>query len=115
MKKTKEEILTELGMFIGTQNYYAYNGLNLTDGVKYLADSCEAYWLLDVICSYQPNLKTEWMQVWILDVEQDSGLITCENGNKHALIQQFVEFTDFPLPTIKLFLIDGVILLPSEY
>lgn len=106
-----------LSMFNGTENYHQYLNVHLTDGVKYLAEACEAYWLLDVICSYQPNLKDAGFQVWILKLDEgeDSALVTCEDGNGHALVQQFIEFTDFPLPSVKVYLIDGIILLPSEY
>jgi len=49
---------TDLNTFIGTTGYYRYlAGLKLTDGVKYLADEAGAYWLLDIICSYQIDEK----------------------------------------------------------
>lgn len=58
---------TDLDHFTGTECYYRYLcGLRLTDGVKYLADEGGAYWLLDIIASYQPDAKIrrERFQVW---------------------------------------------------
>ena len=42
----------ELGQFTGTEHYYCnplYQAMNYTDGVKYLAATVGAYWLLDII------------------------------------------------------------------
>ena len=36
-------------------------------------------------------------------------------NDKEFIIKQKIGFTDFPLEKLKLYLIDGVILLPSEY
>ncbi len=117
--KNKIEIETELRQFTGTECYYQYNGTYdtymLTDGIKYLAESCGCYWLLNIIDSYQANLKDADFQVWILNVSDSSALITCEDGNRNDLVQQFIEFTDFPLDSIKIYLIDGILLLASEY
>jgi hypothetical protein len=40
---------SDLAQFIGTENYYRYLGINLTDGVKFLADEAGAYWLVDIV------------------------------------------------------------------
>ncbi|MCH7559291.1 MAG: hypothetical protein IIB56_17810 [Planctomycetes bacterium] len=58
---------TDLDQFTGTSQYYTYMaGLKLTDGVKYMADEAGAYWLLDIIASYQTDAKIrrEPFQVW---------------------------------------------------
>ena len=58
---------TDLDQFTGTSQYYQYMaGLKLTDGVKYIADEAGAYWLLDIIASYQTDAKIrrEPFQVW---------------------------------------------------
>lgn len=47
------EIYSQLNNFKGTENYYKYGKLHYTDGIKFLVDSAERYWLLDAIASYQ--------------------------------------------------------------
>jgi len=117
---------TDLNQFCGTQNYYRYTlGLKLTDGVKYLADEAGAYWLLDIIASYQskPSIRKEPFQVWQLKLSPDNAatgkhqaVVTMKtDSDRPLLVKQEIEYTDFPLDSIDLWLINGVILLPSEY
>ena len=94
----------------------------ITDGVKAMAQLCEAYWLVTAVFSWQGNskLKDEPFQVWILRFNDktngDDAVLICEDGNKNELARQEIDYTDFPLPEgIKLFLDGGVLLLPSEY
>ena len=60
--RTKEayELEIELGHFTGTMEWHKWSILYprfvLTDGAKYLADKAGAYWLMDIIGSYQPRL-----------------------------------------------------------
>jgi len=43
-------------------------------------------------------------------------LLTCrEDTGKRPLISQAIKFSDFPLDYIKIWLIDKIALLPSEY
>jgi hypothetical protein len=81
---------------------------------------CKAYWLFDAILSYQCEkaLKNVNFQVWELkQMRKDlTWRLTCreDTGNK-PLISQSIEFSDFPLEYIKIWVIDKVALLPSEY
>lgn len=96
----------------------------MTDGVKYLADNAGehgAYWLLDIIASYQPRLRKDPFQVWVLKVNRNKkpmAVVTCEDGNGKRLVRQKIEYTDFQLDEIKLYAEhDGVyltIMLPDE-
>jgi hypothetical protein len=118
--KTREEILSELNHFRGTEYYYKHPlGLvKYTDGVKYLAESAECYWLIDVVASYQVEKKfnKEKFLVFHLKVNSDlSAKITITDGNESILGMQMLEFTDFPLKEITLWCIDRIVLLPSEY
>jgi len=117
---------TDLNTFIGTTGYYRYlAGLKLTDGVKYLADEAGAYWLLDIIASYQlqDEIRREPFQVWELKLSPNNAttgkyeaVVTMKTDtNRPLLVKQQIEYTDFPLDSITLYLIDGVILLTSEY
>ena len=118
--KSKEEILQGLNGFYGTEGYHQLTlpPLKATDGVKYLCDSAECYWLMDIIHSYQAEKKVARasMQVWILTVKEDkSAVVIMTDGDEKELIRQEIEYTTFPLDTIKLYCMNDVILLPGEY
>ena len=111
-----------LRQFIGTEHWYRHWALRhilYTDGAKYVAEIAGAYWLLDEIALTQrflPAVAAETFQLWKLTVKDDrTALLVCEDGNGRQLYAQAIDYTDFPLPEIKLYFINGVILLPSEY
>ena len=112
-----QEIKNGLAQCIGTEHYWKNNLLcfQYTDGVKFLHEACEAYWLLIAISSYH---RKEPFQVWELKVSKDKSatLTMKEDSGEPLLVEQKIPFTDFPLEEgITLYLIDGVLLLPSEY
>jgi hypothetical protein len=110
----------DLDQFIGTQQWWAHwtKRITFTDGVKYLAETAGAFWLVDAIASWQIERK-EHFQLWELHVNRDETpmavLTMREDCDQPELIRQEISYTDFPLEKIKLYLIDGVLLLPSEY
>lgn len=112
----------DLQQFTGTEQWYRH-GLNravlFTDGAKYVADQCGAYWLLDEIALAQrftKSLAEEEFQVWTLIVNPDrTALLVCDDGNGRRLFGKEIPFTDFPMETLTLWYADSVILLPSEY
>ena len=118
----------ELSCFCGTEEYHRWSGIFrrhvLTDGVKYLADQAGAYWLMDLIASYQceSRMRRNTFQCWTLkvDLKTQKAVVACDNGNGKILAEQKIEYTDFPLEEITLYLIDdagqyAIILLPNEY
>ena len=111
--------LKNLGHFTGTENYYRHGALKLTDGVKFLADNGDCYWLLDVINSYQSQAKRDpalrYMQFWTLNVEDGAGNVICERDSGDVAIRQRIPYTDFPLSSVKLYVAGDVVMLPSEY
>jgi hypothetical protein len=114
MKITKEELLNNLNGFTGTEHYYKhFTSSKYTDGVRYLAINANCYWLLDAIFSYK---RKEPFQVWKLAVKDSKATLTMqEDTNQPILVRQDIDFTDFLLDNIELWLIDGVLILPSEY
>lgn len=116
---TESEIRHALAQFTGTEQYHAYNSLGakfkLTDGVKFLARAAACCWLLDAIGSYQPQLKNCDFQVWTLTRKDDSVRLVCTDGDYCELAKQEIPYTDIVLSTVRLYVIDGVVLLPSEY
>lgn len=127
------EIKDALRNFTGTEGYLRHNpfggkGLVVTDGVRFVAEKAGAFWLLDAILSHQrAALKDEMLrdfQFWRLKVNADkSALLTCERDTDDVVISQHIEYTDFPLDEVRLYLalgsVDGenpeyVLMLPSE-
>lgn len=109
----------ELNQFTGTEKYYRHWARRLvyTEGVQFVAEKMGAYWLLDVIASYQPGLQDQEFQVWILEKSGDEYRVVCSDGNDNILITQIIPSTDFheDLMPFKLFCCNNTILLPSEY
>ncbi|MEM6868759.1 MAG: DUF6876 family protein [Cyanobacteria bacterium P01_C01_bin.121] len=126
-----EQLQAELAHFTGTETIYRYRcGQRVlayyTDGVKYLADNAEAYWLLTEIVSVQsqPSFSSEPFQVWHLTVtEEQSATLVCEDGNDNVVATKDIPFTDFPLRKIRIWVeygeVEGAnmptLLLPSEH
>lgn len=118
----------DLSQFTGTENYYRHlMGLVYSDGVRHVAEHGEAYWLLDVIASYQPELRRHTdsrlhdMQFWTLKVNADkSATVTCvpDSGEK-PVVTQNIPWTDFPLSEIDIWVgrdeLGMVAYLPSEH
>ena len=121
--------LDDLAQFTGTSKYYRtdFYPFLFTDGIKYIAENGEAFWLLDAIASWQeePIIKNDTdlnrIQFWRLTVFPDrSAVLDCERDLDDVVISQPIPYTDFPLDQIMVFLCDmgtpyGVLILPSEY
>ena len=127
--KNPEDLESDLSQFTGTEHYYPH-GLNRkfmhTDGVNYLAENAGAYWLIDLIASHQSSRKVraESFQLWTLTLtgkKNPMAVAECRaDTNAPVLARQEIEFTDFPLKSVKLYCVDGgdgkvVLMLPSEY
>jgi len=120
-KLSKQELQIALAGYTGTQQYYLHRiptglTMNLTDGCAFVREHASAWWLFDLILSFQIHLKQHHFQVWNLIKQGDgSWFIQCTDGNENFLAAQEIAYSDFPLDKIEVWLIDGVCLLPSEY
>jgi hypothetical protein len=117
--------LENLGQFCGTCAWYKLGGIFrnwlLTDGTQYLAETYQAFWLMDAIASYFSKLRSHPFQVWTLKVNKEnrSCVLSATDGNNHTLVRQEIAFTNFP-DDITLYAADNgdgywVIMLTSEY
>ena len=133
--KTAAEITEGINQFTGTEQLHRFSVLFpkvlLSDGVKWLCENADCFWLADAIASHQPEaLKDPMlqdMQFWTLTTGEKltkgrdrSATLICERDTDDVAIKQKIEYTDFPLPSIKLYVgpsIEGCVLiyLPSEY
>ena len=119
-KTRKEDLLRELAQFTGDLDRYRHwtGQLIYTPGIHRLAERAGAFWLIDLIASWQldPKVRREPFQVWTLDVKPDqTAIAVATDGSATILASQTIEFTDFPLPTISVWLEDGTLLLPGEH
>jgi len=115
-----EKLESELANFTGTEHHYRHwLGIHFTDGVKFLADRAGAYWLIDAIASRQPEIPRaeREFQLWELTVSDDQSatLEVRADSDQPAIASQKIQYTDFPLRSIRLYVENGVLLLPSEH
>ena len=120
MKPTPEELSATLAQFCGTQSYYLHwtRAHRWTDGVEYLAEAAGARWLIDAIVSHQvtPTVKREPFQAWTLQHnDDDTWTLSATDGNDRFIAVQQIEFSDFPLSKVDLYLVDRCLMLPGEY
>ncbi len=119
------DIKQTLKEFHGTTQYHKHlfpgrPAIVITDGCKFVRDELKANWLFDAILSYQADLQKQKVnfQIWELkQLRRDlTWLLTCrpDRGQK-PVVSQSIEYSDFPLDYIKIWVIDKVALLPSEY
>ena len=119
------EIKNTLKEFHGTTMYHKHlfpgrPAILITDGCQYVRDQLKAYWLFDAILSYQADLIKRQIKFQIWELKQLrldlTWLLTCrEDKNTKPVVRQPIEFSDFPIDYIKIWVIDKVALLPSEY
>ena len=131
---TNDRVQEVLSASIGTGAYYRpffYRNMVYTDGVKYFAEQCQAYWVIDVVNSYMDKVirnhnKTEETYYFIsLKVKNNKAKFRIYrevDEKKKTVVRQDIEFTDLPDTEIKLYLQIGqyeplmfVMLTPSEY
>lgn len=115
----------DLLRFYGSETIFkhGFGEIVYTEGVQFLAQKANAYWLIDTIASYQAqkllinNALLQEFQLWRLEVnENHTAILTCRTDSYcQPIITQNIEFTDFPLKSIKLYLCEKVLMLPSEY
>lgn len=117
---TPTQILNMLDGFIGSEEFYRiYPNVTITEGVKFLCEEAKCFWLIDCIYSYQTIKKVAAEPFQIIDLtidpEKPKGLIVVTDGNEVELTRQELDYTNFPLPKIRLYYTDNTVLLPREY
>lgn len=124
---TINDLQSNLQMFCGTENYYRiYPRLLLTDGVKYLADEAECFWLIDIIRSVSHLLNRDEDEFFVLKLtvnENKSAVVSIDHGtgeDDEIVYSQAIGFSDFPIKEQSLYIqkneeLGLIVMLPSEY
>jgi len=120
----KKDLLKELENFSGTYDYYlsTFKKLKLTDGVNYLRNKVNCYWLIDIVESVQHLKKIKENNefiLWKIEVDKDKKAIvkalTDSGGVGKLLYEQKLEYTDFPLDEFEFYQEGDVLLLKGEH
>ena len=115
-RPTHEELHAELQQFTGTTQWYQYQNIYITDGVKYLAERAGCHWLIDIVWSIYPKLKDQMLVICELTVNADQSAVFVAIGDDDEVIhRQRIPYTDFPGDWVKVWFSEGVLFLPSEY
>jgi hypothetical protein len=121
------ELSAHLAQFTGSASLTRHRVIRsvlMTEGITFLSQAAGAHWLTDAVASYghDSRASAEPFQVWRLTVDPSTrrATLAMTDGNtEEPIITQDVDYTDFPLDEITIWLIAEenrwVMLLPSEY
>ena len=121
-----QEIENGLSQFTGTEQWHKhFLGMLYTDGIEYLAEQTGAYWLIDLVASWQPHIRKRLQaagerdfQVWRLRQTRGRRYVVDTwmdmPGDSMKLATQNIPYSDFPLAIIEFYVEDGMMLLKSE-
>lgn len=116
----KEELLIQLKYFTGSELFYRaalFKNHVYTEGVRFLAQEAECYWLIDFILARQisPELKYQGFQTWSISCKDSRAVIKVTDGDEKHIYDYMIPYSDFHLEEFTLWLIDKTLMLPSEY
>lgn len=101
-----------------------------TDGILYMAEVCEAHWLIDLVMSHQPDVKLRlgeerdfqvWRLKWMWESEENAHAWVIEawsdTPDESALLaKQEIPYSDFPqtLSPFEFYVEYGTMMLKEE-
>lgn len=126
MKNTVNEIKEGLKHFHGSEMFFQIPLLQtqFTNGVKYLANVAECFWLVTDTSVIAKSLmkKSYFITIDFRRLnEEERKTLECEaiinygDGNDNILQTHRYNSTDFPLDELRLFFVNNTLMLPSEY
>ncbi|MDO7172544.1 DUF6876 family protein [Mariniflexile sp. AS56] len=126
MKLQVNEIKAGLQHFHGTEMFYQIPLLRtrFTDGLKYLANVADCYWLITDTSMVAKSLmnRSEFITIDFKRFSEEKQIITgyeaeiiYTDGDDTILDKQGYRVTDFPLDELRLFFVNDTLMLPSEY
>ena len=126
MKAQVNEIKEGLQHFHGSETVFQIPLLRTryTNGIKYLAEAAECFWLITDTSAFAKTLMDKSYFITIdfkrlpKDKQDYSGYeaeIIYSDGNGNIFETHRYNVTDFPLDELRLFFVDNTLMLPSEY
>ena len=126
MKAQVNEILEGLQHFHGSETIFQIplTRTRYTNGIKYLANAAECFWLItdtSIIAkslmdkSYFITIDFKRLSIEEQDAMGHEAVIIYSDGNDTVLEKHKYNFTDFPLDKLRLFFVDNTLMLPNEY
>lgn len=113
------DLKLELSLFTGTEFWHRHplnRELVLTDGAKFFMDRAEAWWFSDIVATeLAPMQRKEPFMLIVLHSFDNKALLFADDGDGKKIWQRDIDYTDCPPGVWKFYLIDNVLLLPSEY
>ena len=113
-----DDLKLDLAHHIGTTAYHSSPlTVRYTDGVRALIQHTNCGGLIsDLSITAAMKFKHLRFQIWTITVKNQGGLLTMkEDTNTPIRYSQKYDYLKFPEGTIDLYLINGILLLPSEY
>lgn len=126
MNSKNKQIQEYLQQFCGSESCYTIPMLKsrYTEGVKYLAEEGNCYWLVTDTAVIAKSLrhKSSFLVIYFKRFSKElqarlhkEAQITYADGNGTILFQQDYEITDLPLDELRLFFVEDMLMLPNEY
>ena len=126
MNSQVNEIKEGLQHFHGTEMFYQIPLLRtrFTDGLKYLANVANCYWLITDTSVIAKSLsdRSEFITIDFKRLSKEKqdftgyeAEIIYTDGNDIVLERQGYRATDFPLDELRLFFVNNTLMLPGEY
>ena len=101
--------------YFGTWNYWRHPyGLLYTDSIRDFAESHGAFWTIDVVASYMHKLKGfDFLVLWFDVDDKHCAFFAKEDTGMPEVVRQEIPFTDLTV-SVKLYLIEGILMFPSD-
>lgn len=126
MEITANELEYQLKQFHGSVLFYSLPicDTRYTEGVQFLAETANAFWLLTDSSVMGKSLlhksyfiTVDFKRLTAKEKEEIGydAIISYSDGNGLVFTTQKYHLTDFPLDELRLFFVDGTLMLPNEY
>lgn len=121
---TRQELQLGLSQFTTIDGWYHHclQQFVFTDGVKWLCDRTQCSGVLTAIAYYQFRIKLQYsslepFQIWHVKCLEDGvGVLTCKAPEtSKVFIRKELDSLDHSLDDLTLWLVNGMLLLPTEY
>jgi hypothetical protein len=125
MGKKPDLELKALNSYCGTQNYYRYMGVLITDGIRYIMENGYSWFVTDAIAVIvaHPKIrrhlqKDDFLTINLKLNKDEDGYATAdmifEDGDYNELYRQHYDLTDAKRE-LKLFYTGNTLMLSNEY